>query len=299
MNLTFNVCWIEDQASDALVSKIENAIRQAGFEPEIERIETKEQITIFAQKQHHFHDYELILLDLTLGKDLKGDQIAANVRKHFRSTPLLFYSGVDESKLREMMFKASIEGVYCVHRDRLSERVGELVGELSPALNRLNSMRGLAAQVVANCDEKLRRALLHIGQQPEKSEEILQSLKERIRSGSTAQVGKLEKYNSLEELVAGLPVSSSVLFHEVRDRARKEYGSDEVRALTRSLKNYPDEVLSRRNVLAHALENRTDEGWIIQRKNAAPLTRDDFEQFRSRFIANLRDVHNLCELLVT
>lgn len=299
MNLTFNVCWIEDQASDALVGKIENAIRQAGFEPEIERIETEEQITSFAQKQHHFHDYELILLDLTLGKGLKGNKIAVDVRKHFRSTPLLFYSGVDESKLREMMFEESIEGVYCVHRDRLSERVTELVGELSPALNRLNSMRGLAAQVVANCDEKLRRALLHIGQHPDKSEEILQSLKTRITSGSKAQVAKLEKYNSLEELIVGLPVSSGVLFHEVRDRARKDHGSDEVRALTRSLKNYPDEVLSRRNVLAHALEERTEEGWIIQRKNADPLTRNDFEQFRSRFMANLRDVHNLCELLVT
>ena len=90
MNLTFNICWIEDQASDAEIDDIKNAIRQNGFEPEIERIETEDQIKEFATKQHHFHDYELILLDLALGDGLRGNKLAKNVRHHFPSTPLLF-----------------------------------------------------------------------------------------------------------------------------------------------------------------------------------------------------------------
>jgi DNA-binding NarL/FixJ family response regulator len=159
MNLTFNVCWIEDQASDAEVDAIKTAIRANGFDPEIQRVETEEEIRAFAQQQHHYYDFELILLDLRLGDGLRGNDLAKDVRRQFPSTPLVFYSGVDEGSLREMMFKAGIEGVYCVHRDRLAVRVSELVRDLSPALNRLNSMRGLAAQVVADCDQQLRQIL--------------------------------------------------------------------------------------------------------------------------------------------
>jgi len=298
MNLTFNVCWIEDQASDAEIEAIKGAIRHNGFHPEIQRVETPDQIKAFAQQQHHYYDFELILLDLRLGDGLRGNDLAKEVRRHFPSTPLLFYSGVDEGSLRQMMFEAGIEGVYCIHRDRLATRVGELVRDLSPSLNRLNSMRGLAAQVVADCDQQLRQIVLHFGREPEKAEGIIASIKGRIAKFSEEQVQKLEKFGTLEELIYGLPVPSGVLFSEARDRARSENGSDEVRDVLRGLKNYPAKVLFRRNTLAHALEERTENGWVIHREKGEPLTRADFERYRADFLAQQRDVRLLRKLLL-
>jgi DNA-binding NarL/FixJ family response regulator len=298
MNLTFNVCWIEDQASDAEVDDIMSAIRKNGFHPQIDRIETDEQIKSFAEQQNHYHDFELILLDLRLGDGLRGNEIAKDVRRHFPSTPLLFYSGVDETELRRMMFEAGVEGVYCVHRDRLSERTHELVRDLSPALNRLNSMRGLAAQVVADCDQQLRQILLHFGRDDRKAAEICESIKAKVIAFSEGQKEKLGTFGSLEELIHGLPVPSGILFSEAKERARSENGTDEVRELLRSLKNYPNKVLFRRNTLAHALEERTEEGWIIHRKGGQPLTRDDFERYRAEFLAHHRDVYALRRLLI-
>lgn len=299
MNLTFNVCWIEDQASDAEVDAVKGAIRNNGFHPEIYRVETEPQIKAFAQQQEHYYDFELILLDLRLGDGLRGDDLAKDVRRHFPSTPLLFYSGVDEAELREMMHKAGIEGVYCVHRDRLEQRVNELVRDLSPALNRLNSMRGLAAQVVADCDQQLRSILLHYAQDQGKSDEIAASIKAKLVAFHEAQPEKIEKLASLDELIFDLPVPSGVLFAEAKERARSENGSDDVRDLLRALRDYPAKVLFRRNTLAHALEERTENGWVIRRKKGDALTREDFVRYRGEFLAQHRDVRALHDLLVS
>jgi len=159
-------------------------------------------------------------------------------------------------------------------------------------------MRGLAAQVVADCDQQLRQILLHYGRTSEKAAEISESIKTKVIAFSEAQREKLDTFNSLEELIHGLPVSSGILFSEAKERARSENGADEARELLRSLKNYPNKVLFRRNTLAHALEERTDDGWIIHREGGKPLTREDFERYRAEFLSHHRDVYALRELLV-
>jgi len=296
MNLTFNVCWIEDQASDALVNGVEDAIRQNGFEPRIERIETPEQIANFAQQQTRYYDYELILLDLQLG-ETSGDELAKDVRRLFNSTPLLFYSGRDESELRELMYKAQIEGVYCVHRDRLVERVWELVQNLSPALNRLNAMRGLASQVVAMCDQHFREIICHYGKDERRGAEIVASVKEKLFENGESFREKLASIDTVEDLMEEVP--SAALYVEAERLARVEDNSDEVREILRSLKKtYRNGLLQRRHALAHGREERTDDGFQVPRKNGKPLTRADFVRFRSEFGIILGHVTELRDFLI-
>jgi len=296
MNLTFNICWIEDQASDALVNGVEEAIRGNGFEPKIARIETPEQIANFAQNQHHFYDYELILLDLQLG-DTQGDELAVEVRRKFNSTPLLFYSGRDESELRKLMYQAKIEGVYCVHRDRLVARVHELVHSLSPALNRLNAMRGLASQVVAMCDQHFRDIIQHYAKDQAKEAEIVASVKSKLLENGESFREKLDGIENMCDLLEDVP--SAALFVEADRLARAEDGSDEVRELLRSLKrSYRQGLLQRRHALAHGKEERTEDGFQVPRKNGPPLTRTDFVRFRSDFGFILGNVSQLRDLLV-
>ena len=299
MNLTFGICWIEDQASDAEVAAVEEAIRNCGFEPELERVEKEEDIRIFAQRQQQFQDYDLILLDLRLGADLRGDELAQEVRTRFRSTPILFYSATDVHILRQTMAEKLVEGVYCAHRDGLSERVRELVSGLSPALNRLPGMRGLAARVVAECDQEFREVLRYWGREPAKAVSLVESIKERARAGNRQQLARTEQIDSLEDLLADPASSSSLLFREVRARVNDMEVSDEVRTTRRELRQYQEKVLAVRNTLAHALEERTEDGWRISRR--APntdLTVDDFAEYRSDFLTHLRHARRLRELLV-
>lgn len=299
MNLTFGICWIEDQASGAEVEAVEEAVRRNGFEPNIERVESEEDIRTFAQRQVNFHDYDLILLDLRLGGGLRGDELAPEVRHRFRSTPILFYSAVPEQQLRGMMADKLVEGAYCAHRDRLPVRVGELVSDLSPALNRLAGMRGLAARVAAECDQELRIILRRLGEGPRGEAAIVASLKDRARTVCNQQLERIDPITNLSDLLDDHTISSGLLFNEVRDQVRALDVGDDVRDVLRALRDYQNCVLKRRNTLAHALEERTQNGWSIYRRDARrPLTVEDFARYRADFLSHLRDVRRLRVLLV-
>lgn len=300
MNLTFTVCWIEDQASDAEFDAVEEAISQTGFEPQIIRIKTEKEIQSFAKQQRHFHDYDLILLDLNLGKGLRGDELAPQIRKEFRSTTILFYSSEDEAKLRKMMADKLVEGAYCVNRTQLSTRIGELISNLSPALNRLSGMRGLSARVVAECDQELRKILLYLKERQGYDENsIVKSLKERVDKINTELTAKILPIKTLDALLDEHAVSSGMLFNTVKDVLRSQSNDDELRVLLRSLRRYQNAVLTRRNILAHALEERDESGWkIIVRGREKPLTVNDFQRYRADFLTHLRGLRKLREFLI-
>jgi len=300
MNLTFGICWIEDQASEAEIEAVEAAVRAAGFEPDVYRIAAEDEIRAFAKQQEHFQDYDLILLDLRLGNGLRGNELAPEIRQSFRSTPILFYSAVAENDLRMMMAQKHIDGAYCAHRDRLSVRVGELVSDLSPALNRLSGMRGLAARVVAECDHELRTILVGLAEASGTAAEIASSLKSRVRSAAEGQQKRIDDIEELVELLDDHAISSGALFMEVRDLLRAGILTDEMRAVLRSVREFPNDVLKRRNILAHALEERGEDGWTITYdKGTRVLTVADFERYRQGFLSQLSRLRDLRMLLIS
>ncbi|WP_341363052.1 hypothetical protein P8T57_10460 [Thalassospira sp. SN3W] len=300
MNLTFGVCWIEDQASDAENQAIEDAIRSAGFEPSIERIQEHNKIEEFANRQKHFQDFELILLDLRLGNGLRGDELAPQVRNSFRSTPILFYSSEDETNLRKMMADKLIEGAYCAHRANLSTRVGELVSHLSPALNRLAGMRGLASRVVAECDREFRSIIIKVGVRDNKKSELVNKIRDHINIQSSNQIERMKDVEDLDEILMSPVTSSGILFRVIKDITGGDDASDEIKEVRRELRNYPYDILGRRNTLAHSLEESTEDGWIIKRPSgASDLTIRDFERYRRDFLNYLEAIRRLKSLVLS
>ena len=301
MNLTFGVCWIEDQASPQLRASVEEAIRQNGFEPEVEFVVSEDDIQSFAQRQHHFQDYDLILLDLRLGQDRRGDDLAPTVRRHFRSTPIVFYSAVPAGELRRRMAEKGVDGVYCTSRRDLAARVYQLVSDLTPALNRLSGMRGLAAQVVAECDEEFRGILIHLSDLHGNEPEVVQSLRDALASSHRRQAQGAQPIDSLRELLATPTISSGLLFDEVCKRVRTHTPvSEDVREARIAIRDYTSLVLSRRNILSHALEERTEAGWVIDGGPSKPdLTAEDFPNFRSDFLSLRGKIRRLRQLLIS
>ena len=281
MNLTFGICWIEDQATDVETRLLETAVRECGFEPKIVRGHTDEEIRGFATRQEHFHDFDLILLDLTLGDGRQGDDLAPAIRRDFRSTPILFYSAAEERSLREMMAEKLVDGVYCAQRNSLAVRVSELITDWSPALNRLPGMRGLAAQVVAECDQEFREILNHLAGGENVEADLVRSLKDRVKAAGHKSYENIKDIDTVANLLTHRSVSSGNLFNEVKDRIGDEGQSDQIKAVRRELRSYPNKMLERRNLLAHALEKRGPSGWTIVRPDAsADLTASDFQRYR-------------------
>ena len=300
MNLTFGICWIEDQASDVEVADVESAVRDSGFEPEVRRVEAERDIRDFSKQQQQYQDFELILLDLGLGNGLRGNEIAPQIRQSFRSTPILFYSAVAEDQLRRLMADKGVEGVYCAHRTNLSERVRELVADLSPALNRLSGMRGLAAGVVADCDQEFRTILRHWSVKGTVAEtDLVASLKERVHTSRDRTLEHVDEAGNLEDILDSHAVTSAMLFREVQGRLKNLPLPDDVLVKRRDLRDYSNKVLQRRNILAHGVEQRTPDGLRVHRTDSkTPLTVQDFQTYRSEFLSHLGDVRELRKLLI-
>ena len=300
MNLNFGVCWIEDQPHSTEIAAIEDAIRRNGFDPYVDIVKTDSEIQKSAQKQEQFHDFHLILLDLRLGSGRRGDDLASDIRLAFRSTPIIFYSAEDEDTLRRLIADQRVEGVYCAHRQRLAERVGQLVSDLSPALNRLSGMRGLVSGIVAECDQEFRAILRHWADNVFPETDLIASLKERAQSAGAQGLETMESVEDLNDLLNQRAVSSALLFQEVfHGLKRLDPAPDPVLDKRFSLRDYLQKILGVRNVLAHGLEERTAHGWRIGQGGSRPdLTADDFGRFRSDFQSHLRDVRELRELLV-
>ena len=300
MNLKFGICWVEDQPSEAEQGAVEMAVRESGFEPEIKLVKSQPEVHKCAERQERFQEYELILLDLRLGGELEGDTLALEIRQSFRSTPILFYSGETVVALRKRMAEKGVEGVYCAERRDLEGRVRELVSDLSPRLNRLSGMRGLAAQIVAECDHEFRQILQHLAGSSSSEQKLIASLRDRVEKSNLETSKSFERLDSLDELLESSSVSSALLFREVRHQL-KSYQSEEILEKRDALKSYETQVLALRNRLAHALEKETAEGWQIAaglNREAQPLTVGDFGDIRLKLLLHLEEARSLRKLLI-
>ena len=296
-NLKLGVCWIEDQPSEPETAAVKEVIKGCGFEPNIEIVGDMDGIKMCRDRQRKFQEYELILLDLRLGDVPDGDTLAVTIRQDFRSTPILFYSAMPVDELRARMANRGVDGVYCAPRGDLVNRVRELVTDLTPRLNRLSSMRGLAAQVVGECDEEFRRVLRGLARSRSSESSVARSLVERAERGIKDRLADLDASAGLEKVLEGTEITSVILFREVRSRLKSD-DSEQIGYLLHRLKEYEEKVLRRRNVLAHAVEKKTDERWIIVRSGAgADVTEGDFEEYRADFLLFRECARQLRELI--
>ncbi|WP_249690865.1 response regulator [Stappia sp. WLB 29] len=306
MNLEFGILWFEDAFNPGEVDSIREAASNSGFEASIRNSADGSNLAELAQEQAVYHPFDLILLDLNLAGGVKGDALAPQVRKLFRSTPILFYSGsVEEADLRRRMADERIEGIFCAHRRRFLDRAAEMISDLAQSLDRLSGMRGLAVEVVAVADSLCKDIVLAIsaqgladGADKKLSAQVVQSA-QRI----------VEDFPRLDGLTAQLDhraVDSMKLFGTFRDLLRvaireKEDGEekDHLSAMQLATKNFRAEVLEKRNILGHATEFKSKDGWEIRNSNGDTImTTHDFPALRRHFLSNLKAIREIHHLLV-
>lgn len=308
MKLQFGLLWIEDNYSSQEEEAIKSGAADAGFELEITTSKDGSDLDNLADHQRKFHTFDLVLLDLKLAGGVKGDELAPKVRQLFRSTPILFYSGSDEeSALRDRMAKDKIEGVFCASRGNFTKRTSELIQDYAHTFNRLSGMRGLAMEVVAEVDNICRTLILTLADDDAKLE------KEGIKYLGKVVCEQLSKnldhFPALEGLKMKLDhqaVDSMKIFNTFRHLIKKHLSSlekgeekDRLSGLIQGTGNYDKDVIKVRNVLAHALEETSDAGWLIRDRNGEIcMTVADFPTYRSCFLQHLRAMREISEILV-
>lgn len=306
MRLHFGILWIEDNFSEAEEAALERSAEISGFELIITNLKNGDDLEHWADQQQKFHLFDLVLLDLKLADGVMGDQLAPSVRALFKFTPILFYSGSEsEAKLRQRMANDCVEGVFCADRSNFTNRAADVIGNLAQSLDRLAGMRGLSMEVVARADDLCREVVKSLGEAGA-AEKICTELNKAVLKSAKSTINTFTSMDDLDSKLANRAVDSMKLFNVFRDLLKDEIMStpsgrekDQLSALRNATRKYRKDVLKVRNVLGHALENKTDNGWeILDKDGKLFMTVADFPTHRANFIRNLRAIREIHRLLV-
>ena len=297
MNLDFGILWIEDSFSDEEELALRRRVTEAGFSAYIDSMPNGEGLDEKARVNNLYYRYDFILLDYRLRDEL-GDELALAVRSRFPSTTILFYSGtLSQEDLRALIASKEVEGVYCSSRDRFIERAGDLIEQTANSLNRLSGMRGLAMQVVAECDELIRRGIQTITHRCDDCKEMIQALDNDVLGFFVETEEKYQRAmgGSLEDRLQTRAIDSGKLHKHFRRLTREiakngnslglgEMAIDRLRELRRSTAQYDRKVLNKRNTLGHVRESEGPDGWVLEGGN---ISLTDFPDLRQTFAEHI------------
>lgn len=293
MKLKFGILWFEDQKDDIQpgITRVEREIKKHGFEPNIDFYPNLEGLQDLANVQTGWHAYELVVVDYNL-EGIQGDEVAKVIRSHFPFTRILFYSSETKQHLIQIMVEAGVEGVFCEQRDALTDILLNFVEDLVAGVNRLESMRGLAASTIGRCDEMLRDSLKMLGQWDEsEARAICQKIDEKVCAGISSNKNMLERCKNLTDRLNSRCVTSAHLYMVVSSRLKK---LKIAKAQREKLVKYDKEALEPRNALSHAAEiEGTGGNWEIHCSSGNTLSTEDFSVIRSNLLAHLQNLKDI------
>jgi DNA-binding response OmpR family regulator len=299
MRLEFRVLWFENQPDDVRTQReeIEEHLREVGFVPEITMEPDAGNLEALSRQQKLFDDFDLVVVDYDLGSPGQdGDHVAREVRRSFGFTDIIFYSGRATVDLRQLVHDSQIDGVYCLERPRLAEKLGIHIDQLVRRLSRLEAMRGLAMGVVGRCDDEFRALLAGIykGAEPALQKSMVEQLDSFV-NGSAGLIAK--KYSQCQSFSDRLESRAVTSFHLQKLALALLKGKEPFKLHRKVLSRYSEEVLTPRNILGHANEIRGASGWEVTSKGSMSITTTGFPKLRQSMASHRENICALGELL--
>lgn len=162
-------------------------------------------------------------------------------------------------------------------------------------------------RVVAECDQIMKGAVLHISNADPESKKRLGELDKDVTDFIT---GMKEKYEAsmhygLEERLSTRAVDSAKLFSHFRRLTRAATSNptvfnlnkdqtEKLKALRADSAQYDIDVLQKRNILGHVIEIRSSEGWVLQgNKEINVGDFPDIRQVFAKYIGALREMSDI------
>lgn len=284
MAQVFRILWFEDQLRDIAsqrVELVEQALEDHGIELTFEdRPDANEDVLEeVKRRQLLYHDFDFVILDYDLGGELTGDVVAARLRGDFGFVPMVFYSGDlgGVRGLRSQLLAAAVDGVHCVERRNLVEFLGEKLDELLHPISRIEAVRGSAVGALAECDMGLQRWFLarvcEIDNEAKAS--IESKLDANLTSSNTSRDKSWTKKGGNLEWKLGQAGS----YHLMRITLTLAERMGQKGLPT--LEAFKADLLDPRNILGHAVADRTAEGLVV-RSYAGEIGRGELADLRRR-----------------
>lgn len=256
MRLDYNILWIEDQVDHVLAQKdkIETRLRAEGFRLDCKFVASVDE-GLKTLGESIFKDHvDLVIVDLNLGTGISGDEGLPELRQRIPYKDIVFYSGASTTELRSRVNAQQVDGVYVSNREELPEVVLGVVEHVLHRSMDIDHARGVAlgafSEIEFKIDEvladRLRDALDGSDGAMGRS---INKLIERKRESAKEAFAVLESITEFEDLerFRGIITASdrAVLLRKALELLGQN--GDVVIAL----RKYEQEILPRRNDLAH------------------------------------------------
>lgn len=302
MQLEYNIIWFDDQPEpiSPFVDRVRGIISRLGFEAKIDlRIVTADSGDPLSALPAQGLD--LVLMDWKLGGGHDGAVLARRLRQTFRDTDVVFYSSEHAKKLRELIFNQDIDGVFCVNREHLTDRVNGIIqGQLRRMLD-LNHMRGLVMAATSDLDMAMVDCLevvqqvLHPG---DGGAAFAAAIAARVSEGlskKAAEIDVLGKKGKLAKLLREPSFGAFLRWEVLKEEVAKLADRVSERQFIEHLEKYHTEVIGPRNDFAHRKAEVRD-GKLLLEGRDQPLDQDSMKALRLRILDHS---DNLRGLLVT
>lgn len=265
MRLDFTILWIDDQQQHirSFEEGLRNALDNLGFKLTVIPVDGLDAIDATVSEHVHDDAIDLVLVDYDLnGKGTGGEEALLQVRKKLPFKDVIFYSGTDVKKLREIAFNAGVDGIYFSSRTGLVSNATKAIQKLLSKVMDLDHMRGVVMSASSDIDFVVERSLLKMHDSLDETE------KAALHADIVAELReKLKKWNDDLENVA-----SKGGFASLMKKKHIFTASDRLSSLLKQLvswdaehnekrskvDNYINGVVQRRNKLAHAMLRRQD-----------------------------------------
>jgi CheY-like chemotaxis protein len=275
MKIRYRILWFDDNQDwvESIVDDVTKIVQEQGF-----ICERSEDDVLIIDSDDDFEgdydNYDLILMDYDLGSK-KGNEILKSIRNSEHYTEALFYSategGVD--KLRSLIANDKIEGIYCSERetDSFLDKFEKIFLNSIKKFQDLNNLRGLVMAESADLDIKQKEIMHFILDQGSVDETFFQDeILSKTIDWCWEKFKSVKKYQN--KIVNNFEEEDKEYSEQTPEKFIEDFSfdSDKKRiAMAKiveklKLKNkfdsdkYKEEILSKRNNLAHKKEIVTD-----------------------------------------
>lgn len=305
MNLQYKILWLDDQphSQRGLEDNLRSRLAREGFELRVKWVdEVKGDPTASIRGLVAEDEWDLVMVDWDQGKDkLDGAQLAKRVRNEAKYTEIVFYSSESPGKLRELVFKEGVDGVYCAQRGEplKTKAWGVIITSIRKVLD-LNHMRGVVMAAVADLDSDVDDCLrkLHANMPPERREKLVADIIARIQEVANDNVKQMARLVGAEfDVVLSHRAFSTNLKGSILRGAMKEF-SEELAAglIMEKFSSYDQEVVRPRNTMAH--QRVTKEGKTLRLGNSGDVvTEEVMSGIRRQLHAHRENLGDLSGLL--
>lgn len=257
MRLDYRILWIDDQPGHvrSFQERIERHLREQGFHLEVQVVNRLQEVDDALGDHVHDDGVDLVLVDYDLGPGSGGEQALLAVRNRLRHKDILFYSALDPDRLREIAYEARLDGVYFSTRASLADDAISLISKTLHRVMDIDHMRGVVMAATSDIDVSIERSVIAIYDQLDETKQS--NFKLKVTETVSAKLiewaqdlKKAEKKPGIEPIfklrhLCSAAVRLNLLLDEL------ERFSTEGKTLLETAKRYRDDMVPRRNKLAH------------------------------------------------